>query len=25
MSVYLRLHNLPVPSAYGPSADEGAF
>ena len=22
MSVYLRLHNIPVPSMYGPSADE---
>lgn len=25
MTVYLRLNNLPVPSVYGPSADEGAF
>jgi uncharacterized damage-inducible protein DinB len=25
MSVYLRLHNVPVPSAYGPSADEAGF
>ena len=24
-SVYLRLNNVPVPSIYGPSADEGAF
>ena len=23
MSVYLRLNNIPVPSIYGPSADEG--
>ncbi|MDE3135950.1 MAG: DinB family protein [Acidobacteriota bacterium] len=25
LGVYLRLNNLPVPSIYGPSADEGAF
>lgn len=25
LTVYLRLKNLPVPSIYGPSADEGAF
>jgi uncharacterized damage-inducible protein DinB len=25
LTVYLRLNNLPVPSLYGPSADEGAF
>ena len=25
MGVYLRLNNIPVPSIYGPSADEGAF
>ncbi len=25
LSVYLRLLNVPVPSIYGPSADEGAF
>jgi uncharacterized damage-inducible protein DinB len=25
MSVYLRLQNVPVPSMYGPSADEAAF
>ena len=24
-SVYLRLNNVPVPSIYGPSADEGTF
>jgi uncharacterized damage-inducible protein DinB len=24
-SVYLRLNNVPVPSIYGPSADEGVF
>jgi uncharacterized damage-inducible protein DinB len=24
-SVYLRLNNVPVPSVYGPSADEGSF
>jgi uncharacterized damage-inducible protein DinB len=24
-SVYLRLNNIPVPSIYGPSADEGRF
>lgn len=24
-SVYLRLNNVPVPSIYGPSADEGSF
>jgi len=23
LSVYLRMHNVPVPSIYGPSADEG--
>ncbi len=23
LSVYLRLNNIPVPSIYGPSADEG--
>jgi uncharacterized damage-inducible protein DinB len=25
MGVYLRLNDLPVPSIYGPSADEGSF
>jgi uncharacterized damage-inducible protein DinB len=25
LSVYLRLNNVPVPSIYGPSADEGGF
>jgi uncharacterized damage-inducible protein DinB len=25
LSVYLRLNNVPVPSIYGPSADEGQF
>ena len=25
MGVYLRLNDIPVPSIYGPSADEGAF
>ena len=25
LSVYLRLNDVPVPSMYGPSADEGAF
>jgi len=25
LSVYLRLHNVPVPSIYGPSADEGSM
>ena len=25
MTVYLRLNNVPVPSIYGPSADEGIF
>lgn len=25
LSVYLRLNNVPVPSIYGPSADEGIF
>lgn len=25
LGVYLRLNNLPVPSIYGPSADEGSF
>jgi uncharacterized damage-inducible protein DinB len=25
LTVYMRLKNLPVPSIYGPSADEGAF
>lgn len=25
MGVYLRLNNLPVPSIYGPSADENPF
>jgi len=25
LSVYLRLHDVPVPSIYGPSADEGGF
>jgi uncharacterized damage-inducible protein DinB len=25
MSVYLRLQNVPVPSVYGPSADEQPF
>jgi uncharacterized damage-inducible protein DinB len=24
MGVYLRLNDLPVPSIYGPSADEGS-
>jgi len=23
LTVYLRLNNIPVPSIYGPSADEG--
>jgi len=23
--VYLRLNDIPVPSLYGPSADEGGF
>jgi uncharacterized damage-inducible protein DinB len=25
LSVYLRLNNAPVPSIYGPSADENPF
>ena len=25
LGVYLRLNNIPVPSLYGPSADEGAM
>jgi uncharacterized damage-inducible protein DinB len=25
LSVYLRLNDIPVPSIYGPSADEGGF
>jgi uncharacterized damage-inducible protein DinB len=25
LSVYLRLNDIPVPSIYGPSADEGSF
>jgi uncharacterized damage-inducible protein DinB len=25
LSVYLRLNNVPVPSIYGPSADENPF
>lgn len=25
LSVYLRLQNVPIPSIYGPSADEGTF
>ena len=25
LSVYMRLNGIPVPSIYGPSADEGAF
>jgi uncharacterized damage-inducible protein DinB len=25
LSVYLRLNDVPVPSIYGPSADEGAM
>ena len=25
LGVYLRLNDLPVPSIYGPSADEGSF
>jgi len=25
LSVYLRLNNVPVPSIYGPSADEGSM
>ena len=25
LSVYLRLNDIPVPSIYGPSADEGAM
>jgi uncharacterized damage-inducible protein DinB len=25
LGVYLRLNNVPVPSIYGPSADEGNF
>jgi uncharacterized damage-inducible protein DinB len=24
-TVYLRLNDIPLPSIYGPSADEGAF
>jgi uncharacterized damage-inducible protein DinB len=25
LTVYLRLNDAPVPSIYGPSADEGSF
>jgi uncharacterized damage-inducible protein DinB len=25
LTVYMRLNNIPVPSIYGPSADEGTF
>lgn len=25
LGVYLRLNDIPVPSIYGPSADEGGF
>jgi uncharacterized damage-inducible protein DinB len=25
LGVYLRLNNIPVPSVYGPSADEGSL
>ena len=25
LTVYMRLNNIPVPSIYGPSADEGSF
>ncbi len=25
LTVYMRLNNIPVPSIYGPTADEGAF
>jgi uncharacterized damage-inducible protein DinB len=25
LTVYLRMHDVPLPSIYGPSADEGAF
>jgi uncharacterized damage-inducible protein DinB len=25
LSVYLRLHNVPLPAMYGPSADEGTM
>jgi uncharacterized damage-inducible protein DinB len=25
LGVYLRLNNIPVPSVYGPSADEGGL
>lgn len=25
LSVYLRMHDVPIPAIYGPSADEGAF
>jgi uncharacterized damage-inducible protein DinB len=25
LGVYLRMNNIPVPSIYGPSADEGQF
>jgi len=25
LSVYLRMNDVPIPSMYGPSADEGAF
>ena len=25
LSVYLRMHDVPLPSIYGPSADESAF
>jgi uncharacterized damage-inducible protein DinB len=25
LAVYLRLNDVPVPSMYGPSADEGSF
>ena len=25
LSVYLRMHDVPIPAIYGPSADEGTF
>jgi len=25
LSVYLRMHNVPLPSVYGPTADENPF
>jgi hypothetical protein len=25
LTVYLRLHNVPVPAIYGPSADDARF